>query len=77
MGEININRILTQIRNSIFEVMGEAGQKDLSDGIKLTWNPCSDSKYRDSKYRYVNLHGPGLHKSFIFDTEECEVVEEK
>lgn len=71
----NVERVKAQIRNGIYEIFGESGQLTTDGGYDVTWNPCSNPKYNDPRYRYVNIHGDGIHDSHIYDTESGRWVE--
>jgi hypothetical protein len=70
----NITRYQAQIRNKVAESLRESGRADIGDGCTITWNPCTDSRYRDPRYVYVSIVGPDIHDSQIFDCENGRFV---
>ncbi len=74
-----LEHAIAQTRNAIYQSMGEAGQRQLENGLTLTWNPCTDPQYRNSRFRYVSLtgylDGDKIHKTGIFDVENSRFVD--
>ncbi|WP_148294300.1 hypothetical protein [Azospirillum sp. B506] len=71
----NIERLKAQFKNRVYQTLGEAGQMDVGDGCKATWNPCSNPKYPGPRYVYVSLEAPdGTHQTAIYDRDNGKFV---
>lgn len=74
----NIPRMAAEIRNKLYESVGEAAKGvDIGQGYKMDYSPCSDKRYNDAtRYKRITVMAPNGkdHESYIYDMKDGKWV---